>query len=194
MSLLKPQEGLGVGTFQYARDAMCSVLSILGVNTESEHVKSTPARIVRMYDDFFAVGREEPKWTTFDSDANDMVVVKNIHFYSLCSHHFLPFFGVAHIAYIPNGKIAGLSKLARTVKYFSHRPQVQEELTTQVADYLMEKLGTENVAVIMSCEHLCLSMRGAESPGHTTVTTALRGEFMDSDATRAELYSMLKVG
>ena len=176
----------------YVADAVHTMLQELCVDLESQHTKGTPLRIAKMYNDFFAVGREEPDWTEFNYiTANDMVVVKNITFYSMCSHHFLPFFGFAHIAYIPNGKIAGLSKLARTVKYFSHRPQVQEELTTQVADYLMEKLNTENVAVIMSCEHLCMSMRGAESPGHTTITSALRGGFFDEDRTRAELYAMV---
>ena len=177
----------------YVADAVSTMLQELCVDLESQHTEGTPLRIAKMYNDFFAVGREEPKWTTFESDANDMVVVKDIHFYSLCSHHFLPFFGVAHIAYIPNGRIAGLSKLARTVKYFSHRPQVQEELTTQVADYLAEKLGTENVAVIMSCEHLCMSMRGAESPGHTTTTSALRGAFKSTDKVRAELDAMVQL-
>lgn len=193
MSLLRPHQRVENIRRGKAEDSIFFMLDSLDVDMTSEHTIDTPRRIFSMYDDFFAIGREEPKWTTFTTEAQDMVLVKNIHFYSLCSHHFLPFFGVCHIAYIPNGKFAGLSKLARTVKYFSHRPQVQEELTTQVADYLMKKLDTENVAVIMSCEHLCMSMRGAESPGHITTTSALRGEFMDSDATRAEMYAMLQL-
>lgn len=193
MSLLKPLDVLAYAARAHAGDAVRSFLITLGVEIDSDHTRDTPNRIIKMYEDFFTIGREKPKWTTFDTEAQDMVVVKNIHFYSLCAHHFLPFFGVCHIAYIPNGKLAGLSKLARTVKYFSHRPQVQEELTTQVADYLMEKLGTENVAVIMSCEHLCVSMRGVESPGHTTITSALRGAFKATGTVRAELYAMVGI-
>ena len=170
-----------------------NLFKFLGVSMEGPHMEDTPERIVKMYQEFFQVGKEEPNFTTFPSESRDMVIVKDIHFYSLCAHHFLPFFGVAHVAYIPDGEIVGLSKIVRVVDYFSHRPQIQEELTTQVADYLIKKLSAPNVAVIMSCEHMCVSMRGANSPGHQTVTAALRGGFMDDGFTRSELYSLLGV-
>lgn len=168
-------------------------LQHLGVYVDTEHTRGTPSRVVRAYKDFFKVGEEEPRFTTFKAIAHDMVVVKNIHFYSLCAHHLLPFFGTACIAYIPKRKIVGLSKLARTVSYFSHRLQVQEELTSQIADYLVKKLGTKDVAVLLRCEHLCMSMRGVNSPGHETVTTALRGSFFKDMKVRTEFYSMLRV-
>lgn len=180
-------------TEKSASECISDFFGFLGVGIDT-HTKDSPLRITKMYNEFFQTGREEPRFTTFESDSNDMVLIKDIHFYSLCSHHFLPFFGVVHVAYIPDGLIAGLSKIVRVVNYFSHRPQVQEELTSQVADYLVEKLETENVAVIMSCEHLCMSMRGVNSPGHQTITAALRGGFFDDAKVRSELYSMLGVG
>jgi GTP cyclohydrolase I len=120
-----------------------------------------------------------------------MVIERDIYFHSLCAHHLLPFMGKVHIAYIPRKQIAGLSKLARTVAYFSHRPQVQEDLTSQIAEYLCRKLRTRHVAVIVQAEHLCMSMRGAKSPGHQTTTAALRGGFKRDGKTRAELYALL---
>lgn len=174
-------------------EVMTEALKRLGILCYDQHTKDTPTRIIKAYREFLKLGHEEPKFTTFDTEAHDMVLVKDIHFYSLCAHHLLPFFGTAAIAYIPNKKIAGLSKLVRAVNYFSHRLQVQEELTSQIADYLKEKLGTRHVAVVLSCEHLCLSMRGANSPGHQTVTTALRGAFMNRAAVKEEMYKMLEL-
>lgn len=160
---------------------------------ETEHTCNTPTRIVDAYDEFFNRGKEDFTFTTFEAKARDMVLEMDLHFYSLCAHHFLPFFGTVAIAYIPNKRIAGLSKLARTVTMFSHRPQVQEELGAQIVDFLCEKLATPDVAVIIEAEHLCMSMRGANSPGHTTKTATLRGAFMDDRALRGELYALMRV-
>lgn len=170
------------------------LLDALGIDLETEHTRETPGRIVRAWEEFFQVGREEPNFTTFSALSHDMIAVGDIHFYSVCAHHMLPFFGQAWIAYIPNERIAGLSKLVRVLNYFSHRMQVQEELTSQVADYLSTKLVTEHVAVILKCEHLCLSMRGANTPGHTTTTSAIRGAFSEDPTVRQELYAILGGG
>lgn len=174
-----------------AIDSVKSLLSHLGVE-ETQHTRETPRRIVKAWEEFFAVGREEPRFTTFKASSQDMVAVGNIHFYSVCSHHMLPFFGKAWIAYIPAERIAGLSKLVRAVNYFSHRMQVQEDLTSQIADYLSAKLETEHVAVVLKCEHLCMSMRGANTPGHVTTTAALRGAFKDTPEVRQELYDLVR--
>lgn len=184
----------GVGSGKVMRrgvEAASILLESLGISLTSQHTIGTPDRMVGAWLEFFNLGRKEPRFTTFETISTDMVVVRDIHFYSVCAHHMLPFFGTAAVAYIPNGKMAGLSKLARAVNYFSHRPQVQEELTSQVAGYLIAKLNTDHVAIIMECEHLCLSMRGVNSPGHRTTTAALRGGFMDDPMVRTELYSHL---
>ena len=167
------------------------LLDALGIDLDTEHTQKTPGRIVDAWEEFFQVGRIEPKFTTFSAQSHDMIAVGNIHFYSVCAHHMLPFFGEAWIAYIPNERIAGLSKLVRALNYFSHRMQVQEELTSQVADYLSAKLETEDMAVILKCEHLCMSMRGANTPGHKTTTAALRGDFMANPAVRQEFYNLV---
>ena len=174
----------------YALEGVKHLFAYLRIPSDSAHTEDTPARIVRAWDEFFRVGKEEFKFTVFNAESHDMVVEKDIHFYSVCAHHMLPFFGTACIAYIPDKKMAGLSKLVRTVNFFSHRMQVQEELTSQIADYLIENLETEDVAVVLKCEHLCLSMRGAKSPGHNTITAAMRGAFMEDAATRAEFYTL----
>lgn len=167
------------------------LLDNLGIDLETEHTRETPGRIVDAWEEFFQVGHIEPNFTTFTAQSHDMIAVGNIHFYSVCAHHMLPFFGEAWIAYIPGERIAGLSKLVRALNYFSHRMQVQEELTSQVADYLSAKLDTEHVAVILKCEHLCLSMRGANTPGHITTSAALRGAFMEDVSVKAELYALV---
>jgi len=168
------------------------MLDSLGVDMDTQHTKQTPWRLAKAWNEFFEVGREEPRFTTFEAKSHDAVVVGGLHFYSVCAHHMLPFFGYAWIGYIPGKRIAGLSKLVRALNYFSHRMQVQEELTSQLANYLSAKLATEHVGVILKCEHLCMSMRGANTPGHTTTTAALRGGFMDDSAVRAELYALAR--
>ena len=176
----------------YALGGVKDLLTFLGIPLDSEHTKDTPRRIVKAWDEFFRVGKEDVKFTTFSTDARDMVVIKDIHFYSVCAHHMLPFFGTACIGYIPDHKMAGLSKLARTVNFFSHRMQVQEELTSQIAEFLVEKLETQDIAVVLKCEHLCMSMRGANSPGHQTTTAAMRGAFIEEARVRAEFYSLME--
>lgn len=167
-----------------------NLLLSLGVDLDNQHTRRTPERMADALEEFLAVGREEPRFTRFRAESHDMLLESNVRVYSMCAHHILPFFGVAQIAYIPDKWIAGLSKLVRVLDYFSHRLQVQEELTGQIADYLVEHLETESVAVVLRCEHLCLSMRGANAPGHCTTTAALRGGFLDDAKVRAEFYSL----
>jgi GTP cyclohydrolase IA len=149
-----------------------------------------------MYAEQFAGLRQRPEdvlTTIFDSDHDEIVLVRDIEMYSMCEHHLVPFFGKAHIGYIPNqkGEITGLSKLARLVDVYARRPQVQERMTTQVADALMRILEPRGVIVVLECEHLCMSMRGVRKPGATTVTSAVRGTFRKEARTRAEAMSLL---
>lgn len=170
-------------------------LEAIGEDPDREGLLETPARVSAMCEEIFAGLSEEPKkyLKVFDEHDNDeMVVVRDIPFYSICEHHLVPFFGKAHIAYIPgNGKVIGLSKLARIVNSFAKKPQLQERLTAQIADFLFEELDPKGVAVFMEAEHLCMTMRGARASGSRTTTSALRG-LMKSDArTRAETLSLL---
>lgn len=156
--------------------AVANLIESLGLDGNDEHLQDTPRRIAAFYRTFFMEGSETFRFTTFEADSDGMVVTAKIAFYSLCSHHFVPFFGVGHIAYLPDTKLAGLSKLARTLRMFASRPQVQERLTQQVAEYLMEKLEPRGVAVVLQAEHLCMSMRGVKAPGHQTITETALGE------------------
>jgi GTP cyclohydrolase I len=144
---------------------------------DSEHLEGTPERFVKMLDELTTP--EDFKFTTFASTHDEMITVSPIPFYSLCAHHVIPFFGEAHVAYIPQGAIAGLSKIARTVKYFSRSLWVQEDLTWTIAEHLEERLSPLGVAVIMKAEHLCMTMRGVQSPGTKTTTSIMRGVFID---------------
>ena len=171
------------------REGVKLILEGIGEDPQREGLLETPDRIARMYEEI-AGGMYEDAGVhlskRFHVDNNEMVVEKDITFYSLCEHHMLPFYGKVHVAYIPNGKITGLSKIARVVDIFSHRLQVQERLTSQVADTLVEQLNPRGVAVVMEAEHLCMSMRGVKKPGSHTVTSAVRGVFAGStDAARA---------
>lgn len=156
----------------------------------------TPKRVANMYEEIFAGLTEDPKQhiKLFDEVSNDeMVIVKDIPFYSMCEHHLLPFFGMAHIGYIPSdNKIIGLSKLARIVNNFAKKPQVQERLTSDIADFLNDNLQPKGVAVIMEAEHMCMTMRGVKSAGAKTQTSALRGIMRTDAKTRAEVLSLLK--
>ena len=171
-----------------AQDAVRSIL-VLYDDPEREGLRETPARVARMYAELLI-----PKpftFTTFDAEgADQMVVVRDIAFYTLCEHHLLPFFGHATVAYIPDGKIAGLSKLARTVEHYARRLQTQERLTNQVADFLMEQLSPLGVGVVVRASHLCMEMRGVEKSGAATVTSALRGALRDKPEARAEFLSL----
>ncbi len=172
------------------------ILEGVGEDPDREGLLETPARVARMYQECFAGLHQDPAVhfeTLFDEHHNEMVIVHDIPFYSMCEHHLVPFFGKAHIAYIPSkdGKICGISKLARLVEVFARRPQVQERLTSQVADTLVEQLNPCGVAVVMEAEHLCMSMRGVKKPGAKTLTKAMRGIFEDDTAARSEALSLL---
>lgn len=172
------------------------ILEGIGEDPAREGLLETPARVARMYEEVFAGLTEDPARhfeTTFDEHHEEMVLVRDIPFYSMCEHHLVPFFGKAHVAYIPaaDGRICGLSKLARLVEAFAKRPQVQERLTAQVADTLIAELNPQGVIVIIEAEHLCMSMRGVKKPGAKTITSAVRGAFEKSQATRAEALSLI---
>lgn len=181
--------------FERAERAVRELLIAIGENPDREGLADTPARVARMYAETLSGLRmraEDVLTTTFDLGHDEMVLVKDIEVYSLCEHHLVPFHGVAHVGYIPSedGRITGLSKLARLVDVFARRPQVQERLTTQVADSLVQILSPQGVIVVIECEHLCMSMRGVRKPGAKTVTSAVRGQLRDT-ATRAEAMSLI---
>jgi GTP cyclohydrolase I len=158
------------------------ILEGIGEDVDREGLAGTPDRIARMYEEIFSgMGQtaEEPLSKTFHVDSSEMVIEKDITFYSMCEHHFMPFYGKAHIAYIPDGKVVGLSKLARTVEVYAKRPQLQEQLTAQIVDALMEYLKPKGAIVMIEAEHMCMTMRGVKKPGSRTVTYAARGVFKD---------------
>jgi GTP cyclohydrolase I len=176
--------------------AVREILLAVGEDPERDGLVDTPARVARMYAEQFAGLRQRPEdvlTTVFDADHDEIVLVRDIEMYSMCEHHLVPFFGKAHIGYIPNpkGEITGLSKLARLVDVYARRPQVQERMTSQVADALVRILEPRGVIVVLECEHLCMSMRGVRKPGATTVTSAVRGIFRKEATTRAEAMSLL---
>ncbi|MFI6425699.1 GTP cyclohydrolase I FolE [Promicromonospora sp. NPDC050880] len=178
-----------------AEAAVREFLLAVGEDPDREGLRETPARVARAYQEIFAGLRQEAGdvlTTTFDLGHEEMVLVKNIEVYSTCEHHLVPFHGVAHVGYIPNvdGRITGLSKLARLVEVYARRPQVQERMTTQIADSLVEILEPRGVLVVVECEHLCMSMRGVRKPGSRTITSAVRGVMRDA-ATRAEAMSLI---
>lgn len=175
--------------------AVRMIIEAIGEDPEREGLRDTPRRIARMYAEIFAGLGKDPKEELsvgFDEGHQEMVLVKDIPLYSVCEHHFLPFIGRAHVAYIPKGRITGLSKLARVVDVAARRPQVQERLTSQIADMIMEKLEPRGVAVVIEAEHLCMSMRGVNKPGSLTVTSAVRGIFRRNPASRAEAFALIR--
>ncbi|MEE0305766.1 MAG: GTP cyclohydrolase I FolE [Eubacterium sp.] len=178
------------------QNAVREILIAVGENPDREGLLETPKRVANMYEEIFAGLTEDPKQhiKLFNEQSNDeMVIVKDIPFYSMCEHHLLPFFGKAHIGYIPSdNKIIGLSKLARIVDNFAKKPQVQERLTSDIADFLNDNLQPKGVAVIMEAEHMCMTMRGARAAGSKTQTSALRGIMRTDAKTRAEVLSLLK--
>lgn len=172
------------------------ILEGIGEDADREGLRETPTRVAKMYEEVCAGMHQDPAEhfeTTFDEHHEEMVLVRDIPFYSLCEHHLMPFFGMAHVAYIPavDGRICGLSKLARLVDVFAKRPQVQERLTSQIADTLIEELHPQGAIVVLEAEHLCMSMRGVKKPGARTMTSAVRGVFERSQATRAEALSLI---
>jgi GTP cyclohydrolase I len=178
-----------------AESAVREFLVAIGEDPEREGLSGTPARVARAAEELFSGLDADPAEllaTTFDISHQEMVLVKDIEVVSMCEHHLLPFTGVAHVAYIPgrNGHVTGLSKLARLVDVYARRPQVQERLTTQIADALVEHLKPQGVMVVVECEHQCMTMRGVRKPGSKTVTSAVRG-VMHSPATRAEAMGLI---
>ena len=178
--------------------AVHDLLVAVGENPEREGLRDTPRRVAKAYAEIFAGLRQEPAdvvQTFFDIEHEEMVLVRDIEVYSTCEHHLLPFHGVAHVGYIPSasGRVTGLSKLARLVDVYAKRPQVQERLTTEVADAMVKLLDARGVIVVIECEHLCMSMRGVRKPGSRTVTSAVRG-MMRNTATRAEAMSLIARG
>lgn len=170
------------------------ILEGIGEDPSREGLVGTPDRVARACEEVFAgsdVDVEKALSVTFKSSNDDMVLVKDIPFYSMCEHHLLPFYGKAHVAYIPDGKVAGLSKLARTVEAYARRPQLQEQLTQQVADALMTYLTTKGCMVVLQAEHMCMTMRGVEKPGSQTVTYCLRGQFKEDPELAARVLSMI---
>lgn len=176
------------------KQAVRLLLEGIGENPDREGLLETPDRIARMYQEIYG-GLDESAQVhlqkTFHAEDNEMVVEKEIPFYSTCEHHLLPFFGQAHVAYIPDGKVVGLSKLARTVDVYARRPQIQEQLTGQIADALMSCLQPKGVMVMLEAEHLCMSMRGIRKPGSRTVTVVRRGRFLEDPELVRTFYAML---
>lgn len=175
--------------------AVRELLLAIGEDPDRDGLKETPARVARSYQEIFAGMAQEPRdvlTTTFEIGHNELILVRDIEVYSTCEHHLVPFHGVAHVGYIPSrdGRITGLSKIARLVDVYAKRPQVQERLTTQVADAMVRVLQPRGVVVVIECEHLCMSMRGVRKPGARTVTSAVRGGLRDP-ATRAEVMSLI---
>lgn len=175
---------------------MREILIAIGEDPKRDGLRDTPARVARSYAELFAGMRVDPAEvlsTTFETDHDEMVLVRDIEVFSLCEHHLLPFHGIAHVGYIPgqDGRITGLSKLARLIDVFARRPQVQERLTTQIADVLMDRLDPRGVIVVLECEHMCMSMRGIQKAGARTVTSAVRGVFKFDAKSRAEAMSFM---
>ncbi len=175
--------------------AVTDILEAIGEDSNREGLRDTPQRVARMYEELFSgIGLDpvDAIDAVFYEEHHDPVVLRDVSFFSLCEHHLLPFFGLAHVAYIPNGKIAGISKLARALEVAARRPQVQERLTSQVAEAVYTALGPKGVAVSIEAEHLCVSMRGVRKPGSRVVTTATRGSFENCELGREALLDLLR--
>lgn len=175
--------------------AVASIIQAVGEDPTREGLVGTPRRIAEMYAEVFSGLHVDPKeelLVCFEEGHREMVILKDIPLYSMCEHHFLPFYGAAHVGYIPNGRIVGASKLARVVEILAKRPQLQERLTSQIADTIMEVLKPNGVAVVIQAEHLCMTMRGIKKPGSNFLTSATRGLFRSRSATRAEFLSLLQ--
>ena len=171
------------------------ILEGIGEDVNREGLLETPDRIARMYEEIFGgmdMDVAEPLKKRFHASNNEMVVEKDITFYSTCEHHMLPFYGKAHVAYIPNGEVVGISKLARTVEIYARRLQIQEQLTAQVADALMEQLKPKGVMVMMEAEHMCMTMRGIKKPGSRTVTYVIRGIFNEDERLVNKFFQMVR--
>jgi len=179
------------------KSAVTSILKAIGENPDREGLKDTPKRVAEMYAELFMGLEMNPKEALtvgFEEGHREMVILRDIPFHSMCEHHLLPFYGVVHVGYLPNasGRVVGASKLARVVEIFAKRPQIQERMTTQIADAIVDGLQPDGVGVIVQAEHLCMIMRGIKKPGSTIVTSALRGVMRNRKEPRAEFFSLLQ--
>lgn len=178
--------------------AVRMILEAVGEDPDREGLLETPARVARMYEEIFSGLGQDPRdhfTVIFSEDHEELVLVKDIPFFSVCEHHLVPFFGKAHVGYIPRGgRVTGLSKLARAVDAVARRPQLQERITSTVADAIMERLEPHGVVVVVEAEHMCMTMRGVKKPGSVTVTSAVRGIFRRDARTRAEAFSLIGRG
>ena len=179
--------------------AVETIINAIGEDPEREGLIGTPERVAEMYAELFSgIGKDpcQELIVGFEAGHREMVVLKDIPFYSMCEHHLLPFYGVAHIGYIPNaeGRVVGISKLARVVEIIARRPQLQERMTTQIANAIVDGLKPEGVAVVIQAEHLCMMMRGIKKPGSNVITSAIRGLFQRKAASRAEFFSLIQRG
>jgi GTP cyclohydrolase I len=189
-----PNNPSGNVDIQAIEDAVRTILTAVGEDTQRPGLLNTPRRVAKMYAEMFAGLNLDPARhlsVTFPESYDEMVLIRDISFTSMCEHHLLPFSGVAHVAYIPNGKVTGLSKIARVVEEVSRRPQVQERMTQAIAEMVDQHLSTLGVAVVISAEHSCMSIRGIRKPGSRTVTSALRGDFKTDPLTRSEFMSLI---
>ena len=174
---------------------MRQILEAIGEDPGREGLADTPRRIGALYADLFSGLHQDPRQVLsagFQENHKEMVILKEIPFYSICEHHFLPFQGRAHVGYVPEGRVVGASKIARAVDILAHRPQLQERLTSQIADCLMEGLAPDGVAVVIEAEHLCMTMRGVQKPGALLVTSAVRGSFRRRAVTRSEFLALVQ--
>lgn len=195
MAIEEQQPGIHKFDDAALRKAVREIIRAVGEDPNREGLRETPRRVAAMYAEVFSGLRLDPADVLrvgFEEGHQELVLVKDIPFYSMCEHHFLPFHGVAHVGYIPNGRVVGLSKLARALEILARRPQLQERLTSQLADAIMSTLEPAGVAVVVKAEHLCMTMRGIRKPGSQTVTSAMRGVFERGAATRAEFMSLIK--
>ncbi|MBN1153041.1 MAG: GTP cyclohydrolase I FolE [Dehalococcoidia bacterium] len=179
------------------KDATRALLTAIGEDPQREGLADTPRRVAEMYAELFSGLDKDPcaeLSVTFDEGHQEMIIARDIPFYSMCEHHLLPFFGIAHIGYIPNtqGKVVGISKLARVVDVVAKRPQLQERMTRQIADAVFQALEPDGVGVVIQAQHLCMVMRGVRKPGTTIVTSAVRGTFRTKSVTRAEFLSLIR--
>lgn len=179
------------------RSAMTSILEAIGEEPSREGIKDTPERVASMYVELFSGMDQDPRaelTVDFEEGYEEMVILRDISFYSMCEHHLLPFYGVAHVGYVPSpgGKVVGVSKLARVVEICARRPQLQERMTKQIADAIFDALQPDGVAVVVQAEHLCMMMRGIKKPGTTVMTSSVRGIFRSKAATRSEFLSLVQ--
>jgi len=179
------------------KQAMASIIEAIGEDPMREGVEGTPQRVAEMYAELFSGLDADPKaalMVGFKLGHREMVIMRDIPFYSMCEHHLLPFYGVAHVGYVPNddGRVVGISKLARVVEIFARRPQIQERMTQQIADTIFETLQPDGVAVVIQAEHLCMVMRGIKKPGASVITSAMRGTFRSKAITRSEFLSLIQ--